>query len=217
MAKDDVRALLEKEQQLAEIVSIALNGNPLEILLGLRSATYHETHPEEKTPLLKSIQTVAAAAKFLRFIEDPMLDALLQDHGISITIQPERAYQDAELTAHDRAYLEREYGTAALPYDEIKTLKELAYVLYNEGVEYRLGICEKMAIRKDAKRTVMKDLEIEAQEFNRLLQLTSLAVQDTDKTAVAAVTARARINTSLSNFNLGLSALSKHSGLKNHV
>jgi hypothetical protein len=197
---------------------MAIHANPLEVLLALRSASYHETHQEEKTPFLKSIQIVSAAYKFLLFIDcHHEMEAMLADHGIAVRILSGQEYQDGPLSDQDRAFVEREYGTAALPYDQIGTLKELVYVLYDEAISKRCEICEKMKIRKNAKKVVMAELDIESQEFNRLHQLTALAVEDTDRTAVQAVQARVKINTSLSNFNLGLRALSKHDGIRNHL
>lgn len=213
-AKKAVGELLGKEQELSEILSVALNANPVEMLKGLRAATYHETHQDEQTPQLRAVNLLAGIVKFLRFIEcDEGLQQMLDDAGISVSINPGREFVEQAVEPTDISYLEKQCGTDALPYNDIKTTKDLAFYAWSESIERRLNICEQMKIRKATKKTVVKELEVQPQEYSRLFQITGLAVEDTDKSASKVFEHQAQISSSLSNFNIGLKAISRKAGI----
>lgn len=217
-SKKIVREMLEKEQQLAEVLSVALVQNPVQIMKGLRVASYDVTHTDEKTPLIQAIETLAATVKLLRFIGDTSrLDDLLSDHGISVSINDGKEFVDAPMSDSDRQYIEATYGTGSLPLDQMKTVQEFAYISYGESVQRRLDICAALKCRKDARKYVTKEMDLEVQEYNRLHGLLDLSMRDTDRDAVQAVKKKLAINISVSNYNRGLKLIGQHSGLKNRV
>ena len=222
--KKTVREMLKKELDVSSILGMATQQNPLLVNMAMRLLSYDMTHLEEKTPLVQAVERIAAAVKLDQFLGKDVtrLNALLQDHGITITVLPGREYTNALLSDQDKSFIEAEAGTGSLGAEDLKTAADFAYSAFDESLCRRIDICSEMTVRKGARKVLIKEMAIEVQEYNRLHHITELTLtgEETGKDVnfQKADKVKNGINISVTNFQKGLSTISeargKRSGLK---
>lgn len=162
--------------------------------------------PNSKGRMEALLDNFAGMFRVLDFIgRGDLVHEHLAQYGINVSIAEDKKIQDQELSENEIKFLDHEYSSEYFNISDIRNLRDLITAIVEECNELQTIICKKADLIKDELRPAAKGtLELEDAEYDRLHDFVKLAKKDeSDKT----VSKKAKINTSLSAYNVGLSTL----------
>jgi hypothetical protein len=165
--------------------------------------------PSSKGRMEALLENFVGMYRILHFIDrGEMVESFLAKYGMTVTLAPEFRIENRELEANEKTFLDRTYSSKYFGLNELKTVKDLVSAIVMECQELQAQICGLAdKIKDELHPAAQARLEVEDEEFDRLVALTRLTAKTSERAQNLVTTKKAAINASVSNFHQGIVAL----------
>lgn len=129
-------------------------------------------------------------------------------YGIQVSLTEKFKIDNVNLSPNDKKYLEKEFNSSVFSTHDITDTKSLIIAIVEECLELQKQICQLAdKIKDDLRPAAMDELDIENPEYDRLYNMTKIALKGTPKAETSVLSKKLKINNSLSHFSIGLNAI----------